>query len=315
MDPAVDRLHLNFDSGSLILLNVILGLLMFGVALDIRLDDFRRIIRDARGPAIGLTAQFIVLPAITFLLTLVLDPLPSVALGMILVAACPGGNISNFLVWLARGNAALSVGMTAVSTAAAIVMTPFNIAFWGSLNPDTRAILQEIALDPLQVLGMVMMILGVPLALGMTLGSRYPRMVRVVRKPLRIGGAVIFLGFVVAAIANNWEHVGPIIAPIFAVIIVHNAVSLSTGYGVARLLRSPRYDARAIAIEVGIQNSGLGLVLVFDFFGGLGGMAVVAAGWGVWHIVAGLSLAGIWSRRPVPIPGRAAPTPRDAGAP
>ena len=124
MDPAVDQIRLSFDGGSLILLNVILGLLMLGVALDIRVADFVRIVRDPRGPLIGLVAQFLLLPAATFGLTLLLDPVPSVALGMILVAACPGGNISNFLAWLARGNAALSVGMTAISTAAAVVMTP-----------------------------------------------------------------------------------------------------------------------------------------------------------------------------------------------
>lgn len=307
MDPAVDQIRLSFDSGSLILLNVILGVLMLGVALDIRVADFVRIVRDPRGPLIGLVAQFLLLPAATFGLTLLLDPVPSVALGMILVAACPGGNISNFLVWFARGNAALSVGMTAISTATAVVMTPVNIAFWGSLNPKTNAILHDVALDPVQVFLVVLTILGIPLALGMTLGARYPGFVAKVRKPLRITGATIFLGFIAVAILGNWEHIGPLIFPIFGFIILHNVTSLSLGYGTARALRVPAYDARAIAIEVGIQNSGLGLALIFDFFDGMGGMAVVAAGWGVWHIVAGLTLATFWSRRPVPIPAGATP--------
>lgn len=306
MDPAVDQIRLSFDGGSLILLNVILGLLMLGVALDIRVADFVRIVRDPRGPLIGLATQFVLLPAATFGLTMVLDLVPSVALGMMLVAACPGGNISNFLAWFSRGNAALSVGMTAISTAAAIVMTPLNIALWGSLNPSTAPILEDVALDPLRMFLVVLTILGIPLAVGMTLGARYPRLVKKVRRPLRAVGATIFLGFIAVAIAGNWEHVGPVVFPIFGVIILHNAVSLSLGYGAARALRVPAYDARAIALEVGIQNSGLGLVLIFDFFDGLGGMAVVAAGWGVWHIVAGLSLATLWSRRPVPIPERAA---------
>ncbi len=305
MDPAVDQIRLSFDGGSLLLLNAILGLLMLGVALDIRVADFARIVRDPRGPLIGLGAQFLLLPAATFALTLLLDPAPSVALGMILVAACPGGNVSNFLAWLSRGNAALSVGMTAVSTAAAIVMTPLNLALWGSLNPKTAPILEEVALDPLQVLLVVLTILGIPLALGMTLGARYPRLVDKVRRPLRAVGGVVFLGFIAAAIAGNWEHVGPIVFPIFGIVVLHNAMSLSLGYGAARTLGVGAYDARAIAVEVGIQNSGLGLALIFDFFGGMGGMAVVAATWGVWHLVAGLGLALVWSRRPVPVPAGA----------
>ena len=113
MEPGIDEIRLAFNPASLMILNVILGVLMFGVALDIKVADFRRIARDPRGPLVGLGAQFLLLPGLTFLLTLILDPPPSVALGMILVAACPGGNISNFMTYLARGNAALSVGMTA----------------------------------------------------------------------------------------------------------------------------------------------------------------------------------------------------------
>ena len=114
-------------------LNVVLGFVMFGVALDIRGEDFRRVLRSPKGPLIGLTAQFLLLPAFTFLLTRVISPRPSVALGMILVAACPGGNMSNFFTHHAKGNAALSVSMTAVSTVLAIgvaaVVENMNLVF------------------------------------------------------------------------------------------------------------------------------------------------------------------------------------------
>lgn len=307
MESSIDQIDLAFNPASLMVLNVILGVLMFGVALDIKLDDFRRIVRDPRGPLVGLTAQFVLLPAFTFLLTLALDPLPSVALGMILVAACPGGNISNFMTYLARGNPALSVGMTAVSSAGALVMTPLNIALWGSLNPKTAVLLREIAIDPFEMFGMVLIILGIPLVSGMFLGARYPRFTDRVRRPLRIVGATIFVGFVVIGVKNNFAHFTGSLTPVFLAIVVHNALAVSLGYSVARLMKLPAYDARAIAIEVGIQNSGLGLVLVFNFFDGVGGMAVVAAGWGVWHIISGLTLARFWSARPVPIPGAPAP--------
>jgi BASS family bile acid:Na+ symporter len=308
MENSIDTIRLAFSPASLMVLNVILGILMFGVALDIKVSDFRRIAKNPRGPLVGIAAQFVLLPALTFLLTLILDPHPTVALGMILVAACPGGNISNFMTYLARGNAALSVGMTAVSSTAAIVMTPLNIAFWGGLNPKTASLLKAIALDPLDMFGMVLVILGVPLAAGMIVGARYPKITAKVRKPLRIVGATIFMAFVVIGLKNNFEHFSGSLAPVFAAIILHNAMSLSLGYGAARLMRLPAYDARAISIEVGIQNSGLGLVLIFNFFGGIGGMAVVAAGWGVWHIIAGLTLSRIWSGRPIDLPAlRSAP--------
>ncbi|HSG47313.1 MAG TPA: bile acid:sodium symporter, partial [Longimicrobiales bacterium] len=138
----VDALKLAFEPGTLVTLTVVLGLVMFGVARDLSVDDFRAVARKPRGAAIGLMAQFVFLPAATWALTMVLDLRPSIALGMILVAACPGGNMSNVITHLARGNTALSIGMTAVSTAVAVVMTPLNITFWGGLNPETAVILR-----------------------------------------------------------------------------------------------------------------------------------------------------------------------------
>ena len=165
MDP-VDAAVLNFNPTTLTILNVLIGFIMFGVALDIRVADFRRIVADPRGPAIGLAAQFLLLPFATFLLVGVLDPAPSVALGMILVAACPGGNFSNFLSSYARGNAALSVSMTAVSTLLAIVMTPFNLQFWGSRTPGAAEILTDVSLDPFDLMVTILLILGLPAGPG-----------------------------------------------------------------------------------------------------------------------------------------------------
>jgi BASS family bile acid:Na+ symporter len=145
---AIDQVRLNFNPQGLLIINVAIGLMMFGVALELKLEDFKRIAVAPKAPCIGLAAQFILLPAFTFLLTLILRPPPSIALGMMLVAACPGGNLSNIITYLAKGNCAVSVSMTAVSTAAAIVMTPFNLAFWGSLNPDTAQILKKVSLSP-----------------------------------------------------------------------------------------------------------------------------------------------------------------------
>ena len=299
MDPAlVDQIQLNFSPAGLAIINSAIGLMMFGVALDMKLSDFADILKAPKAPAIGLVAQFILLPALTCGLTMVLDIQPSIALGMILVAACPGGNLSNLVTYLAGGNASVSVTMTAISTLAAIVMTPLNLSFWGGMNPATAPILRAVSLNPIDVFVTVFLILGIPLALGLAVGRWKPELVERVRRPFKIVTVVIFIGVILAALAANWSQFVTVIGVVMLVVLAHNALALSIGYASGRLVGLSEYDTRAVSIEVGIQNSALGLVLVFGFFGGLGGMAILVAWWGIWHIVAGLSLAWFWSRRP-----------------
>jgi BASS family bile acid:Na+ symporter len=298
----VDDAVLNFNPTTLTILNVLIGLIMFGVALDIRVEDFRRILRDPRGPVIGLIAQFLLFPALTFVIVGLLEPAPSVALGMILVAACPGGNFSNFLTVYARGNGAMSVSMTAVSTLLAIVMTPFNLQFWGSRTEGASDILTDVSLDPLDLMVTIVLILGIPLALGMLVQAKRPELAARLHKPMRIFSLTAFFSFIIFALIGNWSYFLEFIGVFAGVVALQNALALSLGYFTAAAARLPEYDRRAISIEVGIQNSALGLVIVFTFFDGLGGMAVIAAWWGVWHLIAGLTLATFWSRRPAPVP-------------
>lgn len=294
----IDQAVLKLGDGGIVILNIILGIIMFGVAIDIKLGDFAGVLKRGRGPIIGLAAQFFALPAFTYLLTMVIQPTPSIALGMILVAACPGGNASNFITHLSKSNTALSISMTAISTAAAIFMTPFNVAFWGGLNPHTAPLLKQVNVGGLEMLGMVVMILGVPLVLGMLVSHNLPKLATQLRKPFKIGSVVVFTSFIVIAFAQNVDNFLKYIHLVFFAVLIHNALALSSGYWISRLFRLRKRDARAVAIEVGIQNSALGLALVFNFFGGMGGMAITAAWWGIWHLVAGLSLAFYWSRKP-----------------
>ena len=301
MDPAVlDQVRLNFNPQGLFAINAAIGLMMLGVALELKLDDFKRILIAPKAPGIGLGAQFILLPAFTFLLTLILRPPPSIALGMILVAACPGGNLSNIITYLARGNCAVSVSMTAVSTLAAIIMTPFNLTLWGSLNPGTARILQAVHLSPVDVFMTVFIILGIPLGIGMLISRSFPALADKIRRPFKIFSLIFFIGIVTAALAVNWQNFINYIGLVFIGVLIHNALALNLGYWTGRLFRLSERDSRAVSIEVGIQNSGLGLVLVFNFFEGLGGMAIIVAWWGIWHIIAGLITALIFSRRPLP---------------
>ena len=295
----IDDIQLNFNPASLALLNAVLGFLMFGIALDTRVDDFRRLLRMPLAFAVGIGAQFVLLPAITFALTLVMNPGPSIALGMILVACCPPGNVSNILTHRAGGNVALSVSMTAVSNAIAIVAMPLNLAFWGGLHPSAAPLLRSIALDPLHMLLHILMIIGVPFALGIACAHRLPTLTARFKRPLRLLSVVALVGFIVGAIAGNWRYFLDYVGVVLLVVALHDALAFSLGWTVARAAGLSPYDSRALSIEVGIRNAGLGLGLIFSFFNGLGGMAVVAGVWGFWDIIVGLILASWWARRPV----------------
>jgi BASS family bile acid:Na+ symporter len=294
---SVDAIQLNFNPQSLMLLNVILGIVMFGVAIDMRIEHFRSITKLPRSLFVGLTAQFLLLPAVTFLLILLIKPHPSIALGMMLVAACPGGNISNFLTHLARGNTALSVSMSAISTLFAVVMTPLNFTFWSSLYPPAAAALRTISLNPLDLVLSVFLLLGLPMSLGLLVAHRFPRFAEQATRPMRIFSIAFFGIFIFGALLANWQNFLNYVGLVVVAVFLHNSLAISVGYFGARLMHLPEADRRAVAIETGIQNSGLGLLLIFNFFSGLGGMALIAAWWGIWHIISGLTLAFYWARK------------------
>ena len=292
----VDEVVLNFSPGSLHLLNGILAVVMFSIAIDLKLEDFQRLFKKPRALLTGLISQFIVLPVLTFGFVLLTRPEPSIALGLILVAACPGGNISNFITFRAGGNAALSVSMTAFATVGAILLTPFNIAFWGGMYEPTRAILRSTTVDPVSVAITVGFMLVLPLVLGITLNIKRPDITKKIRNPLQWLSMGIFVAFVLIALAANWSLFLQWAGLVASLVLMHNALALGGGFMTATLAGLSAFDRRAITIETGIQNSGLGLVLIFAFFHGLGGMAVVAAFWGIWHILSGMGLAMFMSR-------------------
>lgn len=294
----IDGITLNFSPGSLVLLNAILAVVMFSVALDLKPADFRRLLQAPKPLLTGLVSQFFLLPALTFAMVTILEPRPSIALGLILVAACPGGNISNFITHRAGGNAALSVSMTAFATVGAIFLTPFNIAFWGNLYEPTRAILQKTAIDPVSVAITVTFMLILPLCLGILVNNRLPALADKIRRPLQWLSMGIFTAFIIVALAANWDFFLNYAGMVAAMVFLHNGLALLTGFSLASLVRLSPYDRRSVTIETGIQNSGLGLVLIFGFFNGLGGMAVVAAFWGIWHAISGITLAYIMARKP-----------------
>ncbi len=293
----VDQVQLTFNPQTLRLLNAVLGLVMFGVALELRVEDFKLAVKTPKALALGLVGHHLLFPAMTYVLIWLLRPIPSIALGMILVSSCPAGHISNFLVHHARGNTALSVSVSALSTAVALVMTPLNFAFWGNLHPITSGLMRQVAMSPWEMLEVIVLLLGVPLVAGMSVARRFPPLARRVRKPMKWLSLLVLAGFIVGALAANFKYFLAYINLVLVVVFIHNLLALVTGYGLSAAMQLPERDRRAITFEMGIQNSGLGLILIFNFFNGLGGMAIVTAWWGIWHIVAGLTLASFWRQR------------------
>ena len=300
----LDKIHLNFSPAGLLFMNITLAFIMFGVALEIDLKSFKKIIAKPKSLIAGVISQFFLLPFITFIFILIIEPTPAVALGMILVSACPGGNISNFISSMAKANIALSVSMTAIATLGAIFMTPANFAFWGGLYAKSHPLLRPIEIDPFQMFQTVFIILGIPIIIGVLFARKFPDLTQKIKKPIKILSLLIFAGYVVAALSNNFNYFIRYIHLIALIVFIHNALALLTGFTFSTLLKIPRKDRRSISIETGIQNSGLGLVLIFNpkLFPpelDLGGMAFIAAWWGIWHIVAGIGIATLWSRKKI----------------
>ncbi|SJN34959.1 Na(+) dependent transporter,Sodium Bile acid symporter family [Microbacterium esteraromaticum] len=291
-----DDLVLNFTPGTLLILNAVLGLIMFGIALDTRPADFRVVLRHPKPFAIAILTQLLVLPAVTFGLTLILPVTASMALGMIVVACCPPGNISQVLTHRSGGNVALSVSMTAVGNLLYIGAMPLSIAFWGSMHPTGRELLHAVALNPWQMLLEIVLIIGVPFALGLALRAWLPAFSQRVQPFVRWFSLIALVGFIIGALAGNWAIFLSVIGTVLIVVAVHDAVALALGYGTAVLGGLGTRERKAMTFEVGIRNAGLGLGLIFAFFGGLGGMAVVAGWWGIWDIIAGLVVAALWAR-------------------
>jgi BASS family bile acid:Na+ symporter len=290
-DSDLDNAVLKMNEDNILFMNISLGFIMLGVALKLRVKDFILVFSAPKSVIIGFLSQFVALPFLTYLLVLILNPMPSVAMGMMIVAACPGGNISNFMTALANGNTALSVCMTAIASISAVFMTPINISFWGGLYAPTSVILNEVSLDFFEMLKIVGMILLIPLIIGMLLRAFKPKIADILLPVTHYGSILIFGGIVVFAFGANTDLFVKYIHLIIFIVLAHNTIGIFTGYSLARLFKLPGPDQKTLAIETGIQNSGLGLGLIFAFFDGMGGMAIVAGWWGIWHIISGLSIA------------------------
>jgi BASS family bile acid:Na+ symporter len=295
---ALDAIRLNFTSTSMLLMNIIIAFIMFGISLNIKISEFKDVLTKPKSFIVGVVSQFVLLPAVTFLLVKILNPSPSVALGMILVAACPGGNVSNFISYISKGNLPLSVMLTSFSTITCVFFTPFNFWLYGSLYAKGIDI-PWVNISFWEMFQTVILLIGLPVVLGIFVGKFFPKFREKAKKPISWLSIIILSLFIVLALKNNFEYFLKYIHLIFILVLLHNASAFFIGWLAGKVTRLDRRDTKTISIETGIQNSGLGLILIFNpaLFNGSGGMAFVAAWWGIWHIIAGFAVAGLFNIR------------------
>lgn len=295
MSEEFTDLNIAFSPDNLLLLNLAIAFIMFGVALGIKKTEFVEITKNPKSVIFGVISQFALLPLFTFLLILIIQPLPELALGMMLVAASPGGNVSNFFSQQSGGNIALSVSLTGIATIASVFMTPINFEFYGSLYLEKENI-QKITIELWPMFKTVFTILIVPLVGGLIFASKLPKATTKIIQPIRKISFLMLIAFMVIAFSKNVEVFTAYYKYIIVLVLLHNGLSFAVGYFTGRLAKLPMKDVITLTIETGIQNSGLSLVLIFTLFDGNGGMALLAAWWGIWHIISGSTISFFFKR-------------------
>lgn len=302
----IDSIEVTLNTGGMNTINIVLAFVMFGVALGIKPRMFVEVFKKPKSVMVGACSQLVMLPAFTFLLAILLHKWisPMMGLGMILVASCPGGNISNFISSISKANIELSVSLTAISTALAVIMTPFNFWLWGNLflhYADVAGTVPHLVIPLWDIFKTIFILLGVPLTCGILCSHFLPKVADKLKKPFQTLSLLFFVAMVVLSFAGNIDAFLKCIKYIFVVVLIHNFLALALGFSLASAFKLPFRDRRTLTIETGIQNSGLGLVLllgtdIFSSFPPHGGMLVITAWWGIWHILSGLAVAGVFNR-------------------
>ncbi len=287
----LEGVKLNWSDNTTLALNFAIAFIMFGVALGLSKQNFIDLFKSPKPALTGIVSQFVLLPFFTFLLVWIVNPLPGLALGMILVAACPGGNLSNFFSSIGKANVALSISLTVAASFLAVIFTPFNFEFYGGLLDDTSSILKKVNISFLDMAKIVFFIIGLPLIAGILFQEKFPEMTKKIQKIIKYISFLILIALTALAFASNYSLFLEYYQYIIVLVLAHNALALSVGYFFSRIMKLNKPDSRSITIETGIQNSALGLVIIFSFFNGYGAMALIAGWWGIWHIISGFAIS------------------------
>jgi BASS family bile acid:Na+ symporter len=287
-------IDINFSTNMVWVMNLCVAIIMFSVALSMKKEDFFMLAKSPKQVLVGLSSQLFLLPFLSFCLVMLVQPYAGLALGMILVGSLPGGNSSNYFTLVGRGNPALSVSMTAIASLLAPIFTPLNFSFWGSRVPYAAELFRSIELSFWDMAKSVLLMLVIPMILGIYFAKHFPAVTNKIKGGMQGLSLVILISFIVFAFSGNISIFVQYYDQIVYLVLLHTCVAFSAGYYWGYLFTRDKTVARTISIETGIQNSGLGLVLIFTLFQGQGGMALITAWWGIYDIFAGLTVAYIF---------------------
>ena len=267
-------------------ISILLGMIMFGMGMTLRVEDFKIAFTRPVPIILGVCLQFLIMPALGFSLALLLKLPPEISAGIVLVGSCPGGTASNVMVFLSRGNVALSIAMTTISTLLAPLLTPYLILFYAR---------RWMPIDPSELFVSIVLIVLIPVILGITVKKLLPNFALKVGNSMPSISIIAIVLIIACVVALNVNHIVTMAFAIIIAVILHNALGLILGYWIARIAKQNIKNCRAISIEVGMQNSGLGAVLAHTHFTPL--TALPSAIFSIWHNISGAILASIWSRK------------------
>lgn len=266
--------------------NTLLGIVMFGMGLTLRASDFAEVFKRPKDVAIGVLCQFTVMPLLAFILTRLLGLEPELAIGVILVGTCPGGTSSNVMTYLSKGDVALSVSMTAVSTILAPFMTPILTLLYAGQSVDVNVLAMFIS---------VIKVVMVPIVLGIIINYFFSGLTRELVRILPLISTSSIILIIAAVVSANSARIMSSGLLIVAVVVLHNMLGYCTGYGIARLTGMNRTKCRAMSIEVGMQNSGLATSLAATHFAQYPLATIPGAVFSVWHNISGALLANFYN--------------------
>lgn len=271
-----------------------LAFTMLSVAVGLRPADFVFIRKNPYSLIVGSVAQLIALPLLTILLVKVLNVSPALALGMIIVACCPGGSMSNLITKIAGGDAAYSVALTMISSMFSAAVLPLAILFWVGLHAPADALIDQINIDRSSFIIRTSLILLLPLGVGIYTAHTKPHLAEKLQRRFMPISVLLLTGIIISGLFTNWELLKDYSLSVMPLVILHNGVAFVVGALFGFFLLNDPAKGRALTIEVGIQNAGLGLIIIISELGGFGEAAVMVGAWGIWHLIGGFIVAGVF---------------------
>jgi len=263
-----------------------LGIVMFAMGMTLTLGDFKRVLKSPRVISLGLLLQYGLMPLLAFIIAIVLGLPTELMAGLILVGACPGGTASNVICYLGRGDVALSITLTAISTLLAVFLTP--VLTWLYIG-------QEVPVPIINMMLTVLKIIILPVTLGIIVNSYFGQYLMQIKQFLPVISVIAIVFIIAIIVALNAHQMVQLALPIIIAVLLHNGLGLASGYTIARWLGYDEKICRTLAIEVGMQNSGLGVALATKYFTTL--TALPGAFFSIWHNITGSLLAAYWTRK------------------